>query len=58
MGRTRTISSSQSLRTFRPGGSYSTANTNSLMGDTIHPNKTAQADWALLVTTLLTAKAT
>jgi len=42
----------------RSGGSYSTANTNALMGDSIHPNKTAQADWALLVTNLLTAKAT
>jgi lysophospholipase L1-like esterase len=41
----------------RSGGSYSAANTNGLMGDSIHPSKTAQADWALLVTNLLTAKA-
>jgi lysophospholipase L1-like esterase len=41
----------------RSGGSYSSANTNALMGDSIHPNKTAQADWALLVTNLLTARA-
>jgi len=41
----------------RSGGSYSAANANGLMGDSIHPNRTAQADWALLVTNLLTAKA-
>jgi len=41
----------------RSGSSYSAANTAGLMGDSIHPSKTAQADWALLVTNLLTAKA-
>lgn len=38
----------------RSGSSYTAANANGLMGDTIHPNAIAQADWGLLVTNLYT----